>query len=44
MNKIIIFDLDDTIVNNKMKIPQQTYHMLNKFKKLNYMIGIIKII
>jgi hypothetical protein len=24
-----------------MKIPKQTYHMLNKFKKLNYSIGII---
>jgi hypothetical protein len=41
MNTIIIFDLDDTLVNCKMKIPRQTYHMLNKFKKLNYFIGII---
>jgi hydroxymethylpyrimidine pyrophosphatase-like HAD family hydrolase len=41
MNTIIIFDLDDTLVNCKMKIPRQTYHMLNKFKKLNYLIGII---
>jgi hydroxymethylpyrimidine pyrophosphatase-like HAD family hydrolase len=41
MNTIIIFDLDDTLVNSKMKIPRQTYHMLNKFKKLNYIIGII---
>jgi hydroxymethylpyrimidine pyrophosphatase-like HAD family hydrolase len=41
MNAIIIFDLDDTLVNGKMKIPRQTYHMLNKFKKLNYIIGII---
>ena len=41
MTKIIIFDLDDTLVNAKMKIPRQTYHMLNKFKKLNYIIGII---
>lgn len=41
MNKIIIFDLDFTLVNCKMKIPRQTYHMLNKFKKLNYFIGII---
>jgi hypothetical protein len=41
MNTIIIFDLDDTLVNYKMKIPRQTYHMLNKFKKLNYFIGII---
>lgn len=41
MNTIIIFDLDDTLVNSKMKIPRQTYHMLNKFKKLNYSIGII---
>ena len=31
---IIIFDLDDTLVNCKMKIPRQTYHMLNKFKKI----------
>lgn len=41
MDTIIIFDLDDTLVNYKMKIPRQTYHMLNKFKKLNYNIGII---
>jgi len=41
MTKIIIFDLDDTLVNCKMKIPRQTYHMLNKFKKLGYIIGII---
>lgn len=41
MATIIIFDLDDTLVNAKMKIPRQTYHMLNKFKKLNYFIGII---
>jgi hypothetical protein len=41
MSTIIIFDLDDTLVNCKMKIPRQTYHMLNKFKKLNYIIGII---
>lgn len=41
MTKIIIFDLDDTLVNAKMKIPRQTYHMLNKFKKENYIIGII---
>lgn len=41
MKTIIIFDLDDTLVNSKMKIPRQTYHMLNKFKKLNYIIGII---
>ena len=39
--KIIIFDLDDTLVNCKMKIPRQTYHMLNKFRKLKYKIGII---
>jgi hypothetical protein len=37
----MIFDLDDTLVNGKMKIPRQTYHMLNRFKKLNYFIGII---
>jgi hypothetical protein len=41
MTTIIIFDLDDTLVNCKMKIPRQTYHMLNKFKKLNYFMGII---
>mgnify|MGYP006781846921 CR=1 FL=1 len=41
MNTIIIFDLDDTLVNGKMKIPRETYHMLNKFKKLNYFIGVI---
>ena len=32
MTTIIIFDLDDTLVSCKMKIPRQTYHMLNKFK------------
>jgi len=41
MNTIIIFDLDDTLVNYKMIIPRQTYHMLNKFKRMNYCIGII---
>ncbi len=41
MKTIIIFDLDDTLVNGKMIIPRQTYHMLNRFKKLNYLIGII---
>jgi hypothetical protein len=41
MSSIIIFDLDDTLINHKMKIPRQTYHILNKFKKLNYYIGII---
>jgi hypothetical protein len=41
MNTIIIFDLDDTLINHKRKIPRQTYHMLNKFKNLNYFIGII---
>jgi len=41
MNKIIIFNLDDTLVNAKMKVPRQTYHMLNKFKKQGYIIGII---
>lgn len=41
MTKIIIFDLDDTLVNAHMIIPKQTYHMLNKFKYLNYIIGII---
>lgn len=41
MTPIIIFDLDDTLVSPKMKIPQQTYHMLNKFKYLGYIIVII---
>jgi len=41
MSTIIIFDLDDTLVNQRMKIPRQTYHMLNRFKKLGYFIGII---
>ena len=39
--KIIIFDLDDTLVSAKMTIPRQTYHMLNKFKTSGYIIGII---
>ena len=31
MSKIIIvFDLDDTLINFKMKTPRQTYHMLNR--------------
>jgi len=38
MSTIIIFDLDDTLVNAKMKIPLQTYHMLNKFKKKNFVV------
>lgn len=38
---VIIFDLDDTLVNCKMKVPRQTYHMLNRFIKLNYKIAII---
>lgn len=41
MTRIIIFDLDDTLVSPKMKIPRQTYHMLNKFKNQGYIIGII---
>lgn len=41
MTLIIIFDLDDTLVNPKMKIPKQTYHMLNRFINLGYIIGII---
>jgi FMN phosphatase YigB (HAD superfamily) len=41
MNTIIIFDLDDTLINGKMNIPRQTYHMLNKFRNLHYFIGII---
>lgn len=39
--KIIIFDLDDTLINSKIKVPRQTYHMLNKLKKMNCIIGII---
>jgi len=38
---IIIFDLDDTLVSPRMKVPRQTYHMLNRFRRLNYLIGII---
>lgn len=38
---IIIFDLDDTLVNGKMKIPRQTYHMLNFFKKKHCVMGVI---
>jgi FMN phosphatase YigB (HAD superfamily) len=41
MSTIIIFDLDDTLVNHRMKIPRQTYHMLNKFIRKKYHIGII---
>jgi hydroxymethylpyrimidine pyrophosphatase-like HAD family hydrolase len=41
MATIIIFDLDDTLVNHRMKIPRQTYHMLNKFLKEKYFIGIL---
>ncbi len=41
MTKIIIFDFDDTLVGYNMIVPRQTYHMLNKFKKLGYFIGII---
>ena len=32
MKTIIIFDLDDTLVNYKMTT-KQTYHILNEFKK-----------
>jgi hydroxymethylpyrimidine pyrophosphatase-like HAD family hydrolase len=41
MRKIIIFDLDDTLVSCKMKVPRQTYHMLNKFIKQDHILGII---
>lgn len=34
--KIIIFDLDDTLVDSKMKVPRQTYHIFNNFKKMLY--------
>lgn len=34
--KIIIFDLDDTLVNSNIKVPKQTYHILNNFKKKKY--------
>jgi hypothetical protein len=33
--------LDDTLVSHRMKVPRQTYHMLNRFRRLNYLIGII---
>lgn len=35
---LIIFDLDDTLLSYRkpvLKVPKQTYHMLQKFKKLN---------
>lgn len=38
---IVIFDLDDTLVNYKMTVPRQTFHMLNRFKKEGYLIGVI---
>ena len=41
MTVVIIFDMDDTLVNGRMKVPRQTYHMLNRFKKRGYLIGII---
>ena len=41
MVKIIIFNLDNTIINYRDKVPRQTYHMFNRFKKLGYIIGII---
>jgi len=41
MKKIIIFDLDDTLVDSKMKVPRQTYHMLNNFKKKKYIMSVI---
>lgn len=33
MATIIIFELDDTLVDANMKIPKQPCHMLNRFKK-----------
>ena len=41
MKTLIIFDLDDTLVSKRALVPRQTYHMLNKFKKLGYIIGVI---
>lgn len=34
--RIIIFDLDDTLVNSNIKVPRQTYHIFNNFKKKKY--------
>lgn len=39
--KIIIFDLDDTLVNSNIKVPKQTYHILNNFKKKNIYLSVI---
>ena len=41
MKKIIIFDLDDTLINSNMKVPRQTYHMLNNFTKNKYLMSVI---
>ena len=41
MKKIIIFDLDDTLINISMKVPRQTYHMLNNFRKNKYLMSVI---
>lgn len=40
MSTIVIFDLDDTLVNANCRVPRQTYHMLNRFRKRGYHIGI----
>lgn len=38
---LIVFDMDDTLVNAKMIVPRQTYHMLNRFHNLKYDMAII---
>lgn len=40
-NKIIIFIFENILINKRMKIPKQTYHLLQKLKKNGYIIGII---
>lgn len=37
----MIFDLDNTLINLNGNVPRQTYHMLKKFKKQGYIIGIV---
>ena len=39
MKKIIIFSLENTLTDLNT-VPKQTYHMLYKFKKLGYYVGI----
>ncbi len=41
MTTVVIFDLDDTLININVKVPRQTYHMLNRFLKEGVQIGII---